>query len=46
MKILKFEPEEKLDQHFDVKFDSKSNGDNPEVLKPYLDPPSPIPNTK
>jgi hypothetical protein len=48
MKILKFEPEEKLDlrfkniflkNNFDVKFDSKSNGDNPEVQKPDLDPP-------
>ena len=38
MKILKFEPEEKLDQYIDVKSDSKSDSDSPEVSKSYLDP--------
>ena len=38
MKIFNSEPEEKLDQQSDVKFDSKSNGDNLEVQKRYLDP--------
>ena len=33
MKNFNFELEEKLDQHFQVKFDDKSNGNSLEVLK-------------
>ena len=30
MKIFNFEQEEKLDHHFDVKFDDESDGDGPD----------------
>jgi len=33
MKILKFELEEKLDLHFDVKFNGESDGGGPEAQK-------------
>ena len=36
MKNFNFELEEKLDHHFQVKFDGESDGDSPEVQKPYL----------
>jgi hypothetical protein len=38
MKIFNFELEENLDQLLNVKFNGKSDGDSPEVQKPYLDP--------
>ena len=37
MKIFNFELEEKLDLHFNVKFDGESDGDGPDSSKPYLD---------
>ena len=36
MKVFNFKLESKL--AFDVKFDSKCDGDCPEAEKPYLDP--------
>jgi hypothetical protein len=38
MKIFNFELEEKLDQHFDVKFGGESDGDDHETQKPYVNP--------
>ena len=38
MKILNFEQEEKLDQHFQVKFDGETNAYSLKAQKPYLDP--------
>ena len=38
MKIFNFELEEKLDQHFDVKFDGESDGNSLKALNPYFDP--------
>ena len=35
---LDFELQEKLDLHFDVKFNSESDGGSPKAQKPYLDP--------
>jgi hypothetical protein len=36
MEILNFELEEKSDQHFDVKFDGKSDGNSLKALNQYL----------
>ena len=38
MRFLNFELEEKLDHHFQVKFDGESDGDSLRPLKPYFDP--------
>ena len=38
MKILNFELKEKLDLHFDVKFNGESYGDSLEAQKSYVDP--------
>ena len=35
MKKFNFELKEKLDHYFDVNFNEESNGDSPEVQKPY-----------
>ena len=37
MKNFNFELEEKLDQHFQVKLDGKSNGNSIEAQNPYFD---------
>ena len=37
-KNFKFMLEEKLGQHFYVKFDGKCDGDSSEAQKPFLDP--------
>ena len=38
MKNFNFELEEKLDHHFQVKFDGESDGDSFGTLNPYFDP--------
>ena len=38
LKNLKFDPREKLDHHFKVKFHSESNSDSLNALKRCLDP--------
>ena len=38
MENFNFELEEKLDQHFWVKFDGKSNGNSLKALNRYFDP--------
>ena len=38
MKIFNFELEEKLDHHFQVKFDGKSDGNSLKALKRYFNP--------
>ena len=37
MENFNYELEEKLDQHFDLKFDKKSDGNSLETLKSYFD---------
>ena len=36
--MFNFELEEKLDQHFQIKFDGKSDGNGFKALNPYFDP--------
>ena len=43
MKILNFELEEKLDQHFQIKFDGESDADSFEAQKQYFDPLNDLP---
>ena len=38
MKIFNFELEEKLDQHFQVKFDGEFDGKSLKALNPHFDP--------